>query len=203
MTSNGEQGVAFFSDGAQGFLTGVSTSVSDHMDQRPRMNNVCRALAQTSVSTANTLHPSVLAARLSFTLCSRPTPSKHITEAEITFGDMILQPLPCNIRPHHACRVHTQTHHCGFTLQHHSQLSFSGHFHHSVYHPPQSWRNPDCAPARQPIRSQQQPLQTSLFWVEVSLNCFEHLLSIFFPFSVSHSLLLLFLLESTQRLAYM
>lgn len=32
MTSNGEQGVAFFSDGAQGFLTGVSTSVSDHMD---------------------------------------------------------------------------------------------------------------------------------------------------------------------------
>ena len=40
------------------------------------MNNVRRALAQTSVSAANTLHPSMLAARLSFALCSGPAPSQ-------------------------------------------------------------------------------------------------------------------------------
>lgn len=93
MTSNGEQGVAsfffFLMTELRGFLTAVSTSVSDHMDQRPRRNNVCRDLAQTSVRTANTLHPSMLAARLLFTLCSRHMPSKHITKAEITFWNAI------------------------------------------------------------------------------------------------------------------
>lgn len=85
------------------------------------MNNVCRALAKTSVSTANALHPSVLAARLSFTLCSRRTPSKRITKAEITFGNTIVQPLPCNTRPNQ--RIHTQTCRWGLSLQHHGQLS--------------------------------------------------------------------------------
>lgn len=42
------------------------------------MNNVRRALAQTSVSTASTLHPSMLAARPSFTLLQwAPTFQKH------------------------------------------------------------------------------------------------------------------------------
>lgn len=102
MTSNGEQGVALFNDGALVFRLESAPLFQITWIRGPRMNNVCRALAQTSVSAANTLHPSMLAARLSFTLCSRPTPSKHITKAEITFGNMILQPLPYNARPHRA-----------------------------------------------------------------------------------------------------
>lgn len=65
-------------------FTGVSTSVSDHMDQRPRWWRGGGGLAQTSLSAANTLHPSTLAAHILFTLCSGRSPSKHITRAAIT-----------------------------------------------------------------------------------------------------------------------
>lgn len=113
---------------ALGFLTGVSTSVSDHMDQRPRRNNVCRVLAQTGISTANTLHPSTLAARLLFTLCSRHMPSEHIIKAEITLWNTIVQPLPCKTRSVPSVYIHQQALH----IQHHTALGYFGHRHHCV-----------------------------------------------------------------------
>lgn len=136
------------------------------------MNNVRRALAQTSVSTANTLHPSMLAARLSFTLCSRPTPSKHITKAEITFGNMIAQPLPYNTRPHQAQYIQT-------------------HRGHHDHHPPPHHHG-EILTAHQPAT--QHALTNSHFRphclkVKCHLTAFEYLLSV--SLAVSHSLSLI------------
>lgn len=87
------------------------------------MNNVRRVLAQTSVSAANTLHPSTLATRLSFTLCSRQTPSKHITKAEVTFRNTIARPP----RHNRGLYIHKHT-----TSAPRSALCYSGHCHHCV-----------------------------------------------------------------------
>lgn len=141
MTSNVEQGVVwvFLNYKALGFLTGVSTSVSDHMDQRPRRNNVCRALAQTGTSTANTLHPSMLAASLLFKLCSRHMPSKRIIKAEITLWNTIVQPLLYKTRPAPSVYIDQQALHIHYSTMVSALLFWSlpslCHWVYCYYHP--------------------------------------------------------------------
>lgn len=148
------------------------------------MNNVCRALAQTSVRAANTLRPSMLAARLSFTLRSRPTPSKHITKAEITFGNMILQPLPYNTRPHQAYAYTNTSVASHFSTTVSSLLLWSlPSLCQWVYwrHHPQSWRNFDSTPANVLL-----PIATSDLAVS-RVKCHLTALSIYCRFVLSLS----------------
>jgi len=157
------------------------------------MNNVSRVLAQTSIRIASPPHPSMLAARLSFTLCSRSAPSKHITKAGITLGRRILQ-----LMPQSAKHEHSNTYsHLSTTVS--SKLFWSLP---SVHKSPSTIfpRNVENTPASKPTCSYQGPLQTLMFEDKVSLDCFENLLS---PPTNSLICLCCIFMESAQKLAYM
>lgn len=197
MTSNGEQGAAFCSDDTQGFFFFVwlESAPLFHITWiRGQEWTMCAWLwrRQASVLPAHFIHP-----------CWQPVYHSDSTVGPHLPNASSKQRLLLETWYYNHCHD-MQTHNCSFTFSAPwSALCFSSQFHHSNHHHLQSWRNLDSAAASLPMHSYQSPLQSSLLWVEVSLDCFEHLLSIFSPLSVSHLLLLQFLMESTQRLAYM